>query len=176
MSSIIFGGGCFWCIEAVFRRLKGVMVVMSGYAGGDMARPSYEAVSGGNSGHAEVVHVEFDPAQITLDQLLAVFFTMHDPTTVNRQGGDVGEQYRSVVFYTEDAQKSVIEAYKAKLEKDGVFGKPIVTTIEKAPEFYPAEDYHQSYYENNPQNPYCAAIISPKLGKLRKEFSHLLRD
>lgn len=176
MSTIIFGGGCFWCIEAVFRRLKGVTGVMSGYAGGDRPEPSYETVSRGNSGHAEVVRVEFDPAQITLDQLLAVFFTMHDPTTMNRQGGDVGEQYRSVIFYTDEVQKPAIEAYKQKLEKDGVFDAPIVTAVEKAPEFYPAEDYHQSYYENNPQNPYCAAIISPKLGKLRKEFSHLLRD
>lgn len=175
MSSIIFGGGCFWCVEAVFRRLRGVHKVTSGYAGGNLSKPSYEAVSEGRSGHAEVVRVEFDPTEISLDQLLAVFFTMHDPTTMNRQGNDVGEQYRSVIFSTAKTQIAVIEKYIQKLTDEKIFDAPIVTKIESSPKFYPAEEYHQAYYENNASNPYCEAIISPKLAKLRREFSHLLR-
>lgn len=176
MQSIIFGGGCFWCIEAVFRRLKGVSAVTSGYAGGDARGADYETVSGGRSGHVEVVKIEFDPNIVSLDQLLAVFFTMHDPTTLNRQGNDVGAQYRSVIFYMDDEQRAAIEKYIQKLTDEKIFDAPIVTEIKKSLEFYAAEQYHQQYYENNASNPYCEAIISPKIAKLRREFAHLLKE
>ena len=176
MSSIIFGGGCFWCVEAIFKRLRGVTKVVSGYAGGTISKPDYEAVCSGKTGHAEVIKVEFDPAKITLDQLLAVFFSSHDPTTVDRQGNDVGEQYRSVVFYSDEAQKQMIEKYLENLTREKTFDEPIVTQVEKAPEFFPAEDYHQNYYDSNPQNPYCQMVISPKIAKLREKFLPLLKE
>jgi peptide-methionine (S)-S-oxide reductase len=173
--TIVFGGGCFWCVEAIFQMLKGVESVTSGYAGGDMPNPSYEQVSRQRTGHAEVVRVVFDPSVVTLETLLAVFFTSHDPTTVNRQGGDVGEQYRSAVYYTDEAQKLVIESFIKKLTDDKTFSKPIVTEVKPLGAFYEAEGYHQNYYENNQDAPYCQAVIDPKIVKLRKTFAHLLK-
>ncbi len=175
-SKAIFGGGCFWCTEAVFERLKGVSGVESGYAGGNMPKPSYELVSGGDSGHAEVIQVEFDPAVISYQDLLNVFFASHDPTTLNQQGADKGTQYRSVVYYLDDAQRDMAEKYVAKLAADKVFDKPIVTEVKPAQEFYPAEKYHQDFYNNNQNYPYCQIVINPKLAKLREKFAHLLKE
>lgn len=170
-----FGGGCFWCIEVFFQRLKGVESVVSGYQGGSVANPTYRDVTSGRSGHAEVIQVTFDPEIIRYDDLLTVFFAIHDPTTLNRQGADVGTQYRSVIFtYSEDqlkAAKTKIEA----LARENVFDKPIVTQVEDAPRFYPAEDYHQNYYNQNPNVPYCQIVIAPKLRKIQIP-DELLRD
>lgn len=171
----IFGGGCFWCIEATLSRLRGVERVTSGYSGGTMPNPTYEQVCSGSSGHVEVAEVEFDPSIINYHDLLNVFFAMHDPTTLNRQGNDVGEQYRSVIF-TEDAdQKTEAEAFIKQLTDDKVFDKPIVTEVKPAVEFYKAEEYHQNYYNRNKEAGYCSVVISPKIAKLRKSFSHLLK-
>lgn len=172
---IVFGGGCFWCVEAVLEELRGVVEVTSGYAGGQSANPSYAEVSRGESGHVEVVRVTFDPAVIRLDQLFAVFFATHDPTTHNRQGNDVGEEYRSVIFYTSEAQQVAAQQYIAQLEAHVTFAKPIVTTVEPLVAFYAAEAEHQAYYRRNEGSGYCQVIISPKLAKLRKEFSDLLK-
>lgn len=172
----IFGGGCFWCTEAVFQRLKGVMSVVSGYAGGDKEKPSYEAVSSGNTGHAEVIRVEFDPSIIKYEDLLNVFFTTHDPTTLNQQGADKGTQYRSVVFYSDDVQHQAVTKFISELEKEKVFNGPIVTEVKPIGIFFPAENYHQNFYNNNQNYPYCQAVINPKLAKLRQKFAALLKD
>ncbi|MFO0934248.1 MAG: peptide-methionine (S)-S-oxide reductase MsrA [Planctomycetota bacterium] len=170
-----FGGGCFWCTEAVFLRLKGVVSVASGYAGGTVANPTYEQVSSGETGHAEVIQVRFDPAQVKYEQLLEVFFKTHDPTTLNRQGADVGTQYRSVIFTHDDAQKKTAEEVKAALEAAKAFDRPIVTEITPYKAFYKAEDYHQGYYDANPRAGYCRVVIAPKLEKLEKVFADRLK-
>ncbi|EXJ14054.1 peptide-methionine (S)-S-oxide reductase MsrA [Imhoffiella purpurea] len=170
------GGGCFWCLDAVFRELKGVQSVISGYAGGARADPTYQQVCTGATGHAEVVRIEFDAEQIDYATLLQVFFGMHDPTTVDRQGADVGSQYRSVIFHHSDAQRVTAERTIQELDAAGVWSSPIVTRIEPAPAFYPAEDYHQDYYRRNPGQGYCRMVISPKAAKLRERHAALLRN
>jgi peptide-methionine (S)-S-oxide reductase len=165
---ITCGGGCFWCIEAVFQRLKGVHAVASGYAGGQVTNPSYKQVCSGNTGHAEVVQIEFNPAVISFEKLLEVFWAAHDPTTLNRQGADVGTQYRSVIFFENESQKAAAEKSKAEAQKD--FKDPIVTEIVPTATFYKAEDYHQNYYNlNGSRNGYCHMVITPKLQKLLKK-------
>lgn len=171
-----FGGGCFWCVEAVFERLKGVKAVQSGYAGGDEKNPSYREVSSGNTGHAEVTQVTFNPNIISYTQLLEVFFKTHDPTTLNRQGADVGPQYRSIILYHNEAQKERARHVKNKLDESDIFDDPIVTEIEELDAFYTAEDYHQNYYDNNPNQGYCRIVIAPKLEKMEKLFEDLLKE
>lgn len=164
-------GGCFWCTEAIFKRLKGVVSVIPGYCGGNMDNPNYEAVSSGQTGHAEAIQIIFDPKIISFEKLLQVFFALHDPTTINRQGADVGEQYRSVIFYHDDDQRKVAEQVKQKIKENKIYPNPIVTEIVPYKNFYQAEDYHQNYYENNKNsNSYCAVVIDPKIQKLYKEF------
>jgi peptide-methionine (S)-S-oxide reductase len=170
------GGGCFWCLEAVFERLRGVEAVTSGYAGGHAENPTYRQVCTGTTGHAEVVRVRFDPDQITFRKLLDVFFATHDPTTPDRQGADQGPQYRSVILYESDGQREAAEATIAGLEADGTFDDPIVTQLQPLETFYPAEEYHQEYYRNNPGQGYCQVVIDPKLAKLRASFADLLED
>ncbi len=174
--TIVFGGDCFWCTEAIFRRLKGVEGVKVGYAGGKRDNPDYHAVSSGNTGHAEVINIEFDPSVISLDTLFSVFFATHDPTKPNRQGNDVGTQYRSVILYTNEEQKIAAETFIKNLEKDQTFSKPIITEIKSLDTFYEAEGYHQQYYEKNSGEPYCQFVIDPKIVKLRQKFSHLLKE
>lgn len=169
------GGGCFWCVEAVMQPLRGVREVVSGYMGGKVENPSYREVCGGRTGHAEVVQVHFDPDEISYRDLLTLFFATHDPTTLNRQGADAGTQYRSVVFYHDDEQKRVAEEVIADLEAQDVFGAPIVTEVTAAEPFYEAEDYHQSYFAQNPRQPYCQAVIAPKVAKLRKHYLDRLK-
>jgi len=164
-----FGAGCFWCVEAVFQLVGGVTSVISGYSGGKMENPSYEAVCGGDTGHAEVCQITFDPAKVTYEELLDVFWRTHDPTTVNRQGNDTGTQYRSAVFYHSAAQKAAAEAKKLELDSSGKFSSPIVTEITPFTDFYPAEKYHQNYFNLNPDAPYCRVIIEPKLRKFQQE-------
>jgi peptide-methionine (S)-S-oxide reductase len=168
-------GGCFWCLEAVFEQLRGVAKVESGYAGGHVPNPSYQAVCTGMTGHAEVVQVAFDPAVISYRDLLGVFFTLHDPTTLNQQGGDVGTQYRSAIFYHDDEQRRVAEEIVRELEAEHVFDDPIVTEIVPLPAFYPAEEYHKEYYRRNPNQPYCRAVIAPKVAKLRSKYLEKLK-
>jgi peptide-methionine (S)-S-oxide reductase len=167
------GGGCFWCLEAVFKDLRGVERVVSGYAGGEVENPSYEQVCGGGTGHAEVVQIAFDPQVVTYRDLLDVFFTIHDPTTRDRQGADVGPQYRSIVLYHDPEQKESAERAIGDLEAKGVWHAPIVTELVPLERFYPAEAYHQDYYEQNPRQRYCQIVIAPKVAKFRKE--HLAR-
>lgn len=169
------GGGCFWCLEAAFSELDGVLGVTSGYSGGDVKNPGYEAVCNGTTGHAEVVRVEFDPALISYQDLLAAFFVIHDPTTLNRQGNDVGTQYRSVIFYHSDAQKIAAQEMCAALSREGVWEQPVVTEILPAPIFYPAEDYHRDYYRLHAQQPYCRVVVAPKVAKLREKFAAKLK-
>lgn len=176
VETIYFGGGCFWCVEAVIQRLKGVISVKSGYAGGRAANPTYEQVSSGSTGHAEVIQIEFDPSIIGIDDLLAVFFSTYDPTTINRQGNDVGEQYRSVIFYIAKEQKEKISSFIEKLEKDKIYKSPIVTEVKPLDKFYEAEKYHQNYYNQNQNKPYCQMVINPKLLKLKQKYSHLLEE
>jgi peptide-methionine (S)-S-oxide reductase len=171
----VFGGGCFWCIEAVFNRLVGVKSAVSGYMGGHVDKPTYRQVCNGDTGHVEVVQVTFDPSEISYRDLLEVFFTVHDPTTVNRQGNDEGEQYRSVIFYTSDEQEREAEETIAALNAAKAFPEPIVTSIEPAATFYPAEEYHQLYYDNNATQPYCQVVIAPKLRKFEKKFGEKMR-
>jgi len=166
----VFGGGCFWCTEAIFAGLKGVIKVTPGYTGGRTANPSYQQVCGGNTGHVEAARIEYDPALIGYNDLLEVFFYTHDPTTPNRQGNDAGEQYHSTIFYLDDGQKELAEKFISKLNAGKVFGVPIITTIRPLTMFYEAEDYHREYYQNNAAQPYCRAIIAPKLAKLRARF------
>ncbi len=159
-----FGAGCFWCTEAVFERLDGVHSVVAGYSGGTKANPTYKEVCSGTTGHAEVAQITFDPAKISYEELLNVFWHAHDPTTLNRQGADEGTQYRSIIFYHDEKQKNAAEKSKAEAQKD--FSQPIVTSIERLKKFYEAEDYHQDYYRNNPHAPYCMMVIRPKLEKI----------
>lgn len=175
LETATLGGGCFWCIEAVFQQLQGVEEVVSGYAGGRMEDPDYESVCEGDTGHAEVVQVRFDPQVLTYRDVLEVFFTVHDPTTLDRQGADVGEQYRSVVFTHSPEQERQARAIIAELEAEKAFDRPIVTQVAPAPRFYPAEDYHQDYYRRNPAQGYCQAVIRPKLAKFRKSWSQKLK-
>lgn len=170
------GGGCFWCLEAAFLRLKGVESVVSGYAGGSVPDPGYRQVCTGTTGHAEVVQVRFDDSVIGFATLLEVFFTIHDPTTLNRQGADVGSQYRSVIFYHDEPQREVAETQIAALEAAGIWGAPIVTEVLPLPQFYPAEAYHQDYFRQNPYQGYCQAVVAPKVAKLRQRHASLLRD
>jgi peptide-methionine (S)-S-oxide reductase len=169
------GGGCFWCLEAVYEELEGVVDVVSGYAGGDVVNPTYKQVCTGNTGHAEVVQVTFDLDMITYLEVLQVFFSIHDPTTLNRQGADVGTQYRSVIFYHTESQRETAEALIESLAYKGEWRNPIVTEVEPLDAFYPAEDYHQEYYENHKSQPYCRAVINPKLKKFRKKFKPNLK-
>ena len=172
----VFAGGCFWCTEAVFDELRGVESVVSGYAGGTTKNPTYEQVCSGQTGHAEVIKIEFDPSLISFRDLMTVFFATHDPTTLNRQGNDTGTQYRSAIFYANEEQKQQAAAFIQELEAAQAFKSPVVTTIEPLTEFYPAEDYHQKFYANNPYQPYCQYTIPPKLTKLHKQFSQLLKS
>lgn len=173
MQQALFGGGCFWCVEAVFLQIKGVQRVISGYAGGHTLNPSYEDICNGDTQHAEVILVEFDETQLSFEQLLNVFFATHDPTTLNRQGNDVGTQYRSVIYYYNDEQKQQAEQYIEALKSDGL---NIVTELSPVPTFYPAEDYHQNFYAKNPSQGYCNFSIPPKLMKLRSQFQSLLKE
>lgn len=166
--TIVFGGGCFWCTEAVFNLFKGVENTVSGYAGGKIANPSYDQVCTGTTGHAEVLKIDYDPSVIPLETLLDIFFTMHDPTTLNRQGADSGTQYRSIILYQTSQQKEAAERFIKAVQKD--FSKPIVTEVTKLDKFYPAEGYHQKYYERNEDKPYCSAVIGPKIAKVKKKY------
>jgi len=170
-----FGGGCFWCIEAVFNRLRGVKQAISGYMGGHVDKPTYRLVCNGDTGHVEIVKVTFDPSEITFRDLLEVFFSMHDPTTLNRQGNDVGDQYRSVIFYTSDEQEREAEETIAALTESKAFPEPVVTAIEPATTFFEAEGYHQEYFDNNRTQPYCQFVIAPKLKKFEKQFGEKMR-
>lgn len=170
-----FGGGCFWCTEAIFKSLKGVESVESGYSGGKLKNPTYKEICTGETGHAEVIQIVFNPKVISFNELLEVFWETHDPTTLNRQGADVGTQYRSVIFYHSAVQKETAEKYKAELNKENVFGKPAVTEISALDKFWPAEKYHQDYYENNSTQGYCQFVIVPKLQKFRKIFKDKLK-
>ena len=169
------GGGCFWCLEAVYDQLKGVESVESGYMGGKMANPSYESVCMGQTGHAEVVQVTFDSGVISFSEILEIFFSIHDPTTLNRQGNDVGTQYRSAVFYHSPDQKSIAEKMISTFNEDNIFDRPIVTEVVPAGPFYIAEEYHQEYFVRNPSQPYCTYLINPKLAKFRKQFAEKLK-
>ncbi|MEO8503467.1 MAG: peptide-methionine (S)-S-oxide reductase MsrA [Acidobacteriota bacterium] len=173
---ITLGGGCFWCIEAVFDELRGVTRVESGYAGGQLANPTYREVCDGDTGHTEVVRVTFDPAEISLADLLGVFFVAHDPTTLNRQGADAGTQYRSAIYYLNAEQKQTAEAVMREVASSALWGKaPLTTELAPLGDFYPAEDYHRDYYRNNPNQGYCRAVIEPKVAKVRKEFRDRLK-
>ncbi len=172
----VFGGGCFWCTEAVLQQLKGVEKVTPGYAGGTTENPTYEDVCSGTTGHAEVIEITFDPQVISYKQLLAVFFSSHNPTTLNKQGNDEGTQYRSIILYTSPEQQQEAESYITMLTNDHTFEDPIVTTVEPFKIFYPAEEYHQNYYKNNESKPYCQAIINPKVAKIREQYADLLKN
>lgn len=174
-NSIIFASGCFWCTEAIFQQLRGITSVVSGYIGGEKQDPTYDQVSMGNTGHAEAIKVEYDSEVISLDVLLAVFFATHDPTTKNRQGADVGTQYRSAIFYNSESEKDLIEACIKQLDDSKTFSNPIVTEVVSTQIFYPAESYHQSFYKQNKEYPYCQVVIEPKLAKLREKFSQYLK-
>ena len=170
-----FANGCFWCTEAVFQQLKGVEKVTSGYSGGHVENPTYEEVCNKKTGHAECLQIQYDPAEISFDELLEVFWKTHDPTTLNRQGNDIGPQYRSAIFYHNKEQKEKAEKYKAALNASGIFDAPIVTAIEPFTIFYPAENYHKDYYRNNTSQPYCYYVIKPKMEKLKKVFADKLK-
>lgn len=172
---ITLAGGCFWCLEAIFQDVKGVIEVMSGYSGGTTKDPTYQEVSSGSTGHAEVVELTFDPSEITLAEILQIFFTLHDPTTLNRQGADIGTQYRSAIFYRDDIQKATAQAVIKEFDDAGTWGDPIVTEVAPFEAFYPAEEYHKNYYKNNPDQAYCRIVIEPKVTKLRKMFLDKLR-
>jgi len=175
LQKITFGNGCFWCTEAIFETVKGVKSVASGYMGGHTKNPTYKEVCNGTTGHAEVLQLLYDADEISFDELLLIFFKTHNPTTLNRQGNDVGTQYRSAIFYENDQQKQQAEAMIKRLTNEDIFDQSIVTEITPASEFYKAEDYHQSYFANNPQNPYCAAVIQPKLYKFAKDFTEKIK-
>ncbi len=171
----VFGGGCFWCTEAVFKMLTGVTSVLPGYAGGMKENPTYEEVSSGRTGHAECVEVKYDAAQVKYETLLTIFFASHDPTTLNRQGADVGTQYRSAIFYTTEEQKIIAEKFIAELNASSTTGEPIVTEVSPLDIFYVAEDYHKNYYENHSNAMYCQVVINPKLEKVQAKFADLLK-
>jgi len=170
------GGGCFWCTEAVIQRLKGVVSVTSGYSGGKVKNPSYEEVCTGNTGHTEVIQISFDPQKVTFEKILEVFWQAHDPTTLNRQGNDIGFQYRSVIFYHDKKQKEIAEKEKKELINSGIWSDPVVTAIEPFSNFYQAEKEHQNYYNRNSNQPYCIYVIDPKVKKLKKNFRNLLKE
>lgn len=174
MSSIVLGGGCFWCLEAVFQRVRGVTKVTSGYSGGHVDQPDYKSVCREETGHAEVVRLEFDESIISLDELLEIFFTVHDPTTLNRQGNDVGTQYRSAIYYELESQRETIEQSVAKSQKS--LSDPIVTEIKQLDKFWPAEDYHFDYYNNNSSQPYCQIVVGSKLAKLQQYFADYVEE
>ena len=169
------GGGCFWCLEAVYRELQGVESVVSGYAGGHVPHPTYHQVCLGTTGHAEVVRIAFDPAIVSYREILEIFFTIHDPTTLNRQGADTGTQYRSVIFYHSPEQEETARQVIDEIGQSGIWDDPLVTQLAPLTEFYPAEDYHQDYYENNPYQPYCLMVVRPKVNKFRAKFSQRLK-
>jgi peptide-methionine (S)-S-oxide reductase len=168
-------GGCFWCLEAVYDQLQGVLSVESGYSGGHTANPNYRQVCSGTSGHAEAVRVTFDPEKISYRDLLRVFFAIHDPTSLNRQGADVGTQYRSAIFYHDEGQKLAAEQVMAEVSAAGIWDDPLVTEVTRFERFHPAEDYHQEYFANNPDQPYCRAVVAPKVVKFRKQFAGMLK-
>lgn len=175
METATFAGGCFWCTEAVFLGLKGVQSVVSGYIGGKTLNPSYEEICNGDTGHAEAIQISFNPNEISFEELLEIFFATHDPTTLNRQGNDVGTQYRSEIFYHNENQKEISESYIELLTRENTFGKPIVTQVSPATLFYPAEDYHQNYYNQHQEQGYCSYIITPKIEKLKKVYKDMLK-
>ena len=175
METAIFGGGCFWCTEAVFKMLKGVVSITPGYAGGSKPNPTYDEVCGGETGHAEVLRIEYDPAIISFRTLLTVFFATHDPTTLNRQGADVGTQYRSIIFFTTPAQKEEAEKFIREVDASSAEGNPVVTEVKPLTKFYEAENYHRDYFARNPDKAYCELIISPKVEKVQEEFAELLK-
>jgi peptide-methionine (S)-S-oxide reductase len=175
METATLGAGCFWCVEAVFDDLRGVEDVVSGYSGGHAENPTYRQVCDGTTGHAEVIQIKFDPAEISFKEILQVFFSVHDPTTLNRQGADIGTQYRSAIFYHSDEQKRVAEETIAEVNAAGVYDNPIVTEVTPFDKFYVAEDYHQEYFANNANQPYCAAVVAPKVAKFRKQFIDRLK-
>lgn len=172
----VFGGGCFWCTEAVFKMLKGVSLVLPGYSGGTTSNPTYDEVSGGKTGHAECTKIEFNPEEVSYKDLLTVFFGSHDPTTLNRQGADIGTQYRSVIFYTTEEQKKIAEDFIKEINSSNEMGKPVVTEVVPLGEFYIAENYHKDYYDRNKDAPYCELVINPKLEKVVEKFGNLLND
>ncbi len=176
LDTATFGAGCFWCVEAVFQQMKGVHKVESGYAGGFIDNPTYKQVCSGQTGHAEVARIWFDSSIISYETLLEIFWHSHDPTTLNRQGADEGTQYRSVIYYHNDEQKTMAEASKSATDTSGLWPNPIVTEITAVPTYYPAENYHQNYLNNNPNQPYCSAVVGPKVQKVRKQFKHLLKE
>ncbi|MBL8245549.1 MAG: peptide-methionine (S)-S-oxide reductase MsrA [Rhodanobacteraceae bacterium] len=173
--SLVLGGGCFWCLEAVYDQVRGVESAVSGYAGGEVPNPTYKQVTGGRTGHAEVVEITFDPGVVSRDTLLDVYFTIHDPTTLNRQGNDVGPQYRSIAFYANEAQKKAIDDAIARTAASGEWRGSIVTEVQPLKAFYPAEDYHQEYFELNGEQPYCSLVIAPKVAKFKKRFAAILK-
>lgn len=175
VQKITFGGGCFWCTEAIFQSVIGVIKVESGYMSGTLPNPGYMDICNGKTGHAEVVQLAYDEDVITFDELLLIFFKTHNPTMLNRQGGDVGTQYRSVIFYSNDEQRTKAEVMIVKLTEDKIFDKPILTELTAAKAFYKADDHHQNYYNDNPMKPYCAFVIQPKLTKFAKEFTHKMK-
>lgn len=176
LETAVFGGGCFWCTEAVFRMLKGVVSVMPGYAGGKAENPTYEHVSTGTTGHAEVIKIEYDPQEISFRDLLTVFFATHDPTTPNRQGNDVGPQYRSIILYASESQKAQAEAFVAMVNNSTQEGAPVVTELQPLGKFYDAEAYRRQYYEKNQDKPYCQVVINPKIRKVQEKFAELLKE
>lgn len=174
LQQTVLAGGCFWCLEAVFDQVRGVIDVVSGYAGGRRPQPTYEQVCSGLTGHAEVVQITFDPQVISFEDLLHIFFTIHDPTTLNRQGADVGTQYRSAIFYTSKAQKTAAENVMRELSAESLWSDPIVTQLQALQTFYPAEEYHQQYFARNPNQGYCRMVVAPKVTKFRQKYAHLL--
>ncbi len=175
LETATLGAGCFWCVEAVFDDLRGVEDVVSGYSGGHTTNPTYREVCSETTGHAEVTQIEFDPKEIDFADILRVFFAVHDPTTLNRQGNDIGSSYRSAIFYHTDEQKQIAEEIIKEVTAEGVYDNPIVTEVTKFDKFYPAEDYHQEYFANNPTQPYCAAVVAPKVAKFRQKFVNRLK-
>ena len=173
LKQITFGGGCFWCVEGAFNMMKGVESAVSGYSGGHVENPSYEEVCSGMTGHAEVVQITYDPSIISFDQLMDVFFFLHDPTQLNRQGNDIGTQYRSVIYYSNEEEKKKAEDAIAKVNESGKYSGKVVTELSPAVNFWPAEAYHQGYYQANPNQPYCSAVVGPKIAKFRKHFAEL---
>lgn len=172
MKTATFGGGCFWCVEAIFQKVEGVVSVVSGYSGGHIDKPTYKQVTNGNTGHAEVIQIFYDPKKVTFEELLEIFWKTHDPTTMNQQGNDIGPQYRSVIYYHDEEQKLLAEKYKKELDAAELFPRPIVTEIAPFTKFYQAEDYHQNYFNQNGSQPYCAYVIQPKVDKFKKVFGH----
>ena len=172
---ITLGGGCFWCVEALYQELEGVEKVVSGYAGGTVKNPTYQAVCNGTTGHAEVIQITFDKKKITNKEIIEIFLTVHDPTTLNRQGADVGTQYRSIILYKTEEQKKIAEQVKKEFEKEKIWSEPIVTEIKALEEFYEAEEYHQNYYKNNTNQSYCRVVITPKVAKFRKKYLQKLK-